>query len=172
MSVRVLSRSESLLNNQTKFRQLSEKTFFTYQDEAGVHLCIVQKRVDDETILILELSDARNIPVLIDNLDWHSDMRVFQQYRFDRNHCLNILSFATRQPSEEEKNETNMRSKLENYYDNSKETIWLDDRAVAKSHVTLYFEEGSVQCDYFCLNDLESWPERPSTFILEERPNK
>lgn len=107
-----------MIENRKKFDQLSESSFFTYQDEAGVHLCIVKQRVNLDALLIFELSTSQNKKLLTtENFSDFNDSRVFTYYEFDPNHCLNLCNFAERGPTKDEMRITNERSKLESHYD-------------------------------------------------------
>lgn len=162
MSVRVLSESESKSRNLKIFAELQEKSLFTYQDEAGVHLCVVKGRVDEQIVEIVKISDLSNLNAIVSHGSIRSEF-----YTFNENNCLNTLEFATRTPTREEVEATRIRSELETIYKKIKSTIWNHpDRREGEDNVMMHFNDDAVVLTFFNLHQLEKWPNRDKIVFI------
>lgn len=163
MSLQVLSRKESEERYRKTFAELHEKTVFTYQDEAGVHLCIVKNRLEEEALQVVKIS----APETIDALCTGTGQINPYVYEFNLNHCLNILKLANREPLIHEIQRTKEKNSLETYYDANKEAIWSRQPSRDSSdYVMLYHVGDTLHATYFNMSVLGSWPERPGGMCI------
>ena len=90
MSVRILSKQECLQHDMEAFKNLRQGSFFTYQDEAGTHLCFVKNRLDAENLSIVKLSSQEFVD-LMQRMDFQISTQILE---FENKKCYNIISLG------------------------------------------------------------------------------